>query len=199
MYMFIQVHTCFNLYRHVHMMYKHVHTCLLPISCLHTCMSKYVQLMFRVQMATYSLSNVQTLLNCVRTLTSAKWGVHIYAKYAEYTPVSILHIENGFAYFLTYFLHILHIILHIFCHILHIDYIYLVIFCILFCIFIVLFYILHIILHIYLHILHIYVEYAEYRPVSILHIILHILLHILHIILHILLHILHISIHILHI
>ena len=50
------------------MMYKHVHTCLLPISCLHTCMSKYVQLMFRVQMATYSLSNVQTLLNGVHTL-----------------------------------------------------------------------------------------------------------------------------------
>jgi hypothetical protein len=68
MYMFIQVHACFNLYRHVHMMYKHVHKCLLPISCLHTCMSKYVQLMFRVQMATYSLSNVQTLLNGVCTL-----------------------------------------------------------------------------------------------------------------------------------
>ncbi len=49
-------------------MYKHVHTCLFSISCLHTCMSRYVQLMFCVQVATYSLSNVQTLLNCVRTL-----------------------------------------------------------------------------------------------------------------------------------
>ena len=47
-------------------MYKHVQTCLLPISCLHTCMSRYVQLMFSVQVATYSLSNVQTLLNIVR-------------------------------------------------------------------------------------------------------------------------------------
>ncbi len=36
--------------------------------CLHTCMSKYVQLMFSVQVATYSLSNVQTLVNVVRTL-----------------------------------------------------------------------------------------------------------------------------------
>jgi hypothetical protein len=35
--------------------------------------------------------------------SSAKWGVYVYAKYAEYRPVSILHIENGFAYFLTYF------------------------------------------------------------------------------------------------
>ena len=50
------------------MMYKHVHTCLLPNLCLHACMSKYVQLMFSVQMATYSLSNVQTLLNVVCTL-----------------------------------------------------------------------------------------------------------------------------------
>ncbi len=51
------------------MMYKHVHTCLFPILCLHTCsMSKYVQLMFSVQMATYSLSNVETLLNVVSTL-----------------------------------------------------------------------------------------------------------------------------------
>ncbi len=72
----------------------------------------------------------------IRRSASAKWGVYIYAKYAEYRPVSILHIENGFAYFLTYFLHILHIILNIFCHILHIDCIFLVIFCILFCIFI---------------------------------------------------------------
>ena len=77
-------------------------------------------------------------------VTSAKWGVHIYAKYAEYTPVSILHIENGFAYFLTYcfaysayyfayFLsysayclhiscYILHIILHIYFHILYSAY-----------------------------------------------------------------------------
>ncbi len=50
------------------MMYKHVHTCLLPNSCLHAYMSKNVQLMFSVQMATYSLSNVQTLLNVVCTL-----------------------------------------------------------------------------------------------------------------------------------
>jgi hypothetical protein len=35
--------------------------------------------------------------------TSAKWGVHIYDKYAEYEPVTILHIPNRFAYFLTYF------------------------------------------------------------------------------------------------
>ncbi len=50
---------------------------------------------------------------------SAKWGVYIYAKYAEYRLVGILHIVNGFAYFLTYLLHILHIILHILCHVLH--------------------------------------------------------------------------------
>ncbi len=68
MYMFVQVYTCFNLYKHVHIMYIHVHTCLLPISCLHTCMSRYVQLMFCVQMATYISYNVQTLLNSVRTL-----------------------------------------------------------------------------------------------------------------------------------
>jgi hypothetical protein len=52
----------------------------------------------------------------VRRADSAKWGVYIYAKYAEYRLVTILHIQNGFAYFLTYFLHILHIILHILCH-----------------------------------------------------------------------------------
>ncbi len=68
MYMFIQEYTCFNLYRHVHTMYKHVYTCLFPILCLHTYMSKYVQLMFSVQLATYSLTNVQTLLNVVHTL-----------------------------------------------------------------------------------------------------------------------------------
>jgi hypothetical protein len=81
---------------------------------------------------------------CPCVVTSAKWGVHIHDKYAEYRPVSILHIPNGFAYFLTYFLHILHIILHIFCHILHII---LHISC----------YILHIILHIFVifYILHI--------------------------------------------
>jgi hypothetical protein len=49
-------------------MYIHVHTCLLPTSCLHICMSRYIQLMFSVQVATYNLLNVQTLLNVVRTL-----------------------------------------------------------------------------------------------------------------------------------
>jgi hypothetical protein len=93
---------------------------------------------------------------------SAKWGVYIYSKYAEYRLVSILHIQNGFAFLLTYFLHILHIILHILCHILHIVCIFLARFCILFCIFIFIFYIMHIILHIFWHILHIYVQYAEY-------------------------------------
>ncbi len=67
LYKYIRVSTYIE-YRHVHTTYKHVHTCLLPISCLHTCMSKYVQLMFSVQMATYILSNVQTLLNVVCTL-----------------------------------------------------------------------------------------------------------------------------------
>jgi hypothetical protein len=46
--------------------------------------------------------------------------IYIYDKYAEYEHVTILHIPNRFAYFLTYFLHILQIILHIFWHILHI-------------------------------------------------------------------------------
>jgi hypothetical protein len=50
------------------------------------------------------------------------------------------------------------------------------IFCYVFC------YILHIILHNFCHILHIYVAYAEYRPVSTLHISCHICFHILHII-----------------
>ncbi len=34
--------------------------------------------------------------------SAAKWGVHIYDKYAEYEHVTILHIPNRFAYFLTY-------------------------------------------------------------------------------------------------
>jgi hypothetical protein len=49
-------------------MYIHVHTCWLPISCLHTIMTRYVQLMFCVQMAPYISYNVQTLLNSVHTL-----------------------------------------------------------------------------------------------------------------------------------
>jgi hypothetical protein len=55
MYMFIQVYARFDSYKHVHIMYKHAHTvtCLFHISYLHSCMSKYVLLMFRVQMATY--------------------------------------------------------------------------------------------------------------------------------------------------
>ncbi len=68
MYMFIQVYMRFDLYKHVHIMYKHVHTCLFHISYLHSCMSRYVLLMFRVQMATYISRNVQTSLNCVHTL-----------------------------------------------------------------------------------------------------------------------------------
>ncbi len=73
----------------------------------------------------------------------------IYMQNMQNIDMSAFCIENGFAYFLTYFSHIVHIVLHISCHILHIAYIFLVIFFILFCIFIVLFYILHIILHIY--------------------------------------------------
>ena len=69
MYMFMQVYACFDLYKHVHIMYKHVHTCLFHISYLHSCMSRYVLLMFRVQMATYISRNVQTSLNCVHTST----------------------------------------------------------------------------------------------------------------------------------
>ncbi len=68
MYMFIQVHMHFDLYKHVHIMYKHVHTCLFHISYLNLCMSRYVLLMFRVQMATYISRNVQTSLNCVHAL-----------------------------------------------------------------------------------------------------------------------------------
>ena len=68
MYMFIQVYARFDSYKHVHIMYKHVHTCLFHISYLHSCMSRYVLLMFRVQMATYISRNVQTSLNCVHTL-----------------------------------------------------------------------------------------------------------------------------------
>ncbi len=71
MYMFIQVYTRFDSYKHVHIMYKHVHTCLFHISYLHPCMSRYVLLMFRVQMATYISRNVQTSLNCVHTLMYA--------------------------------------------------------------------------------------------------------------------------------
>ncbi len=53
MYMYIQVYLLFDLYKHVHIVYIQVHACLLPISCLHTCMSRYVLLMLCVQMATY--------------------------------------------------------------------------------------------------------------------------------------------------
>ncbi len=101
----------------------------------------------RSEQTTHLVSEGSGLPRCS---APAKWGLHTYVKYAEYEPVTILHIPNGFAYFLTYFLHIMHVILHILCHILHtIACIFLVIFCILFCIFIVIFYILHIILHIY--------------------------------------------------
>ncbi len=68
LYMFIQVYTPFDSYKHVHIMYKYVHTCLFHISYLHTRMLRYVLLMFRVQMATYISRNVQTSLNCVPTL-----------------------------------------------------------------------------------------------------------------------------------
>ena len=68
MYMFIQVYMRFDSYKHVHIMYKHLHTCLFHISYLHSCMSRYVLLMFHVQMATYISRNVQTSLNCVHTL-----------------------------------------------------------------------------------------------------------------------------------
>ncbi len=48
MYMFVPAYVCFNLYKTVHIMYIHVHTCLLPFfSCLHTCMSRYKQLMLQ--------------------------------------------------------------------------------------------------------------------------------------------------------
>ncbi len=70
----IQVYSRFDsykhvhiMYKHVHIMYKHVHTCLFRISYSHSCMSRYVLLMFRVQMATYISRNVQTSLNCVHT------------------------------------------------------------------------------------------------------------------------------------
>ncbi len=53
MYMYIQVYTRFDSSKHVHTMYKPVHTCLLLISYLHTGISRYVQLVFRVKMATY--------------------------------------------------------------------------------------------------------------------------------------------------
>ncbi len=65
---FIQVYTRFDLYKHVHIMYKLVRTCLFHISYLHACMSRYVLLMFRVQMATYISRNLQSPLNCVHTL-----------------------------------------------------------------------------------------------------------------------------------
>jgi hypothetical protein len=53
-------------------MYIHVHTCLLPISCLHKCMSRYVQLIFYLQVTTYIAWNVNTLLNGVCTLMQPK-------------------------------------------------------------------------------------------------------------------------------
>ena len=47
----------------------------------------------------------RSVTDCQASLASAKWGVHIYEIYAEYTGthVSILHIPNGFTYFLSYF------------------------------------------------------------------------------------------------
>jgi hypothetical protein len=56
MYMFIQVYTRFDSCKHVQIMYKR----LFHISYLHSCISRYVLLMFRVQMATYISRNVQT-------------------------------------------------------------------------------------------------------------------------------------------
>ncbi len=110
-----------------------------------------------------------------RSVEHQQSGECIYMQNMQNIDLSVFCIlKTDLHIFLHIFLHILHITLHIFCHILHYDCIFLVIFCILFCIFIVMFYILHIILHICWNILHIYVEYAEYRPVSILHIILHI-------------------------
>ena len=64
MYMFIQVYTRFDSYKDVHIMYKHVHTCLFHISHLYSCMSRYVLLMFRVQMATYISRNADILELC---------------------------------------------------------------------------------------------------------------------------------------
>ncbi len=40
MYMFIQVYMRFDSYKHVHIIYKQVHTCLLNLSFLDTCMCK---------------------------------------------------------------------------------------------------------------------------------------------------------------
>ena len=75
--------------------------------------------------------------------TSAKWGVHIFSKNAEYAHVTVLYTCNWiffciFCIFLPQFLHILHVILHILytkkgmC-------IFCILFCILFCIFYILF------------------------------------------------------------
>ena len=55
MYMFIHVCTCFELYQHVHTVYKPVY-------------GLFLQIMFRVQMSTYISCNVHTLLNWVCTL-----------------------------------------------------------------------------------------------------------------------------------
>ncbi len=61
----------FDSYKHIYIMYIQVHTCLLPISCLHICMSGYVLLMFCVQtrMAAYISWNVQTSLKYMLFLT----------------------------------------------------------------------------------------------------------------------------------
>ncbi len=64
MYMYIQVSTYFEPYKHVHTMYipctyLYIHICYIFLLQWHTCMSRYVQLMFSVQMATYISWNVQ--------------------------------------------------------------------------------------------------------------------------------------------
>ncbi len=117
---FMKSWTCMNMYRHVCIMFRHVCS-VLPYT---------VQVVRIPDDILPAASRDAALWQAWGPGTSAKWGVHIYDKYAEYRPVSIRHIANGFAYFLTYFLHILHIVLHISCHILHIVCIFLVIFCI---------------------------------------------------------------------
>ena len=60
-------------------------------------------LLFKFCTGTYRYVPVLRAGVPVRT-TSAKWGVHIYDKYAEYGLVTILHIPNGFTYYLSYYL-----------------------------------------------------------------------------------------------
>ncbi len=72
MYMFIQVYARFDSYTCTYLVQTCTScTCLFHIFYLHSCMSRYVLLMFHVQMATYISRNVQKSLNCVHTLMYA--------------------------------------------------------------------------------------------------------------------------------